>query len=136
MNMRILLDTHIALWAIADTSKLSKEVIALLESGSNEVFYSIASVWEVAIKHNLKPEQMPVSQEEYVELCENCGFLQLPVKVEHISEIKFLIRPANAPKHNDPFDRMLLAQAKCEKLKLLTHDSLIPYYGEKCIISV
>lgn len=134
--MRILLDTHIALWAVADTSKLSNEVIKLLASGNNEVFYSVASVWEIAIKHKLKPEQMPVSEDEFVELCDKTGFSRLPIKVEHISEIKSLTRPADAPKHNDPFDRMLLGQAKNEDLKLLTHDSLIPYYGEDCVLMV
>ncbi len=64
MNMNILLDTHIALWAIADTSKLSGEVIELLEYGENKVFYSIASVWEVAIKYRIRPEQMPIPEEE------------------------------------------------------------------------
>ncbi|MBD5460990.1 MAG: type II toxin-antitoxin system VapC family toxin [Lachnospiraceae bacterium] len=96
--MRILLDTHIALWALTDTTKLSEDVIHMLESGKNEVYYSIASVWEIAIKHKIRPEQMPI--------------------------------------HNDPFDRILLAQAKYEKLSFITHDSLIPYYRENCIMSV
>ncbi len=82
--MRILLDTHIALWAIADTSKLSDEVTKLLENESNEVFYSMASVWEVAIKHIIKPENMPVSDEEFVRLCEDTGIYRggtcFPVK--------------------------------------------------------
>lgn len=90
--MRILLDTHIALWAIADTAKLSVEAIKLLELENNEIFYSVASVWEVAIKHKIKPENMPISEEEFVELCEN--------------------------------------------LKLMTHDSLIPYYKESYVISI
>lgn len=60
--MRILLDTHVALWAIADTAKLPDDVIKLLESKDNDVFYSMASVWEVAIKHRLKPEHMPISE--------------------------------------------------------------------------
>lgn len=134
--MRILLDTHIVLWAIADTAKLSVEAIKLLESENNEIFYSIASVWEVAIKHKLKPESMPISEEEFVELCENTGFVCLPIYAEHVFSIKTLERSKDAPKHNDPFDRMLLAQAKCENLKLMTHDSLIPYYKESYVISI
>lgn len=134
--MRILLDTHIALWAIADTAKLSVEAIKLLESENNEIFYSIASVWEVAIKHKLKPESMPISEEEFVELCENTGFVCLSIYAEHVFCIKTLERSKDAPKHNDPFDRMLLAQAKCENLKLMTHDSLIPYYKESYVISI
>lgn len=134
--MKILLDTHIALWAIADTAKISDEVVQMLESQKNEVYYSMVSVWEIAIKHRIKPEQMPMPEEEFVRLCEKTGFVQLPIEAEHIFCLKTLTRPEDAPKHNDPFDRMLLAQAKYEKIDLLTHDSLIPYYDEKCVISV
>ena len=134
--MKLLLDTHIALWAIADTAKLSSEVIGLLEAESNQVFYSTASVWEIAIKHKIKPDNMPVSEEVFVKLCEMTGFTCLLVKPEHVFRIKTLERPVAAPKHNDPFDRMLLAQAKCDNLTFITHDSLIPYYGEKCVMFV
>lgn len=130
------MDTHIALWAIADTAKLSKEVIKILEKESNEVFYSVASVWEVAIKHKIKPENMPVSEEEFVELCENTGFIQLPIESAHIFMLKTLVRSKDAPKHNDPFDRMLLAQAKYEDLNLITHDSQFSYYGENCVMKI
>lgn len=130
------MDTHIALWAIADTTRLSHEVIALLGSTDNDVFYSVASVWEVAIKHKIRPEQMPISENEFVSLCERTGFVRLPIENEHIYLIKTLIRPKDAPKHQDPFDRMLVAQAKQEGLTLLTHDSLIPYYHESCIMRV
>ncbi len=134
--MRILLDTHIALWAVADTAKLSDEAAAMLESEKNEVFYSTASIWEVAIKHRIRPGNMPLSEEEFVDLCERTHFTRLPIQAEHIFWIKTLARPANAPKHNDPFDRMLLAQAKCEQLTFMTHDSLIPYYDESCIMHI
>lgn len=134
--MKILLDTHIALWAIADTSKLSGEVIELLESNGNEALYSVASVWEITIKHKIHPEQMPVPEEAFVGLCQKTGFVQLPIKTNHIFLLKTLERPIAVPKHNDPFDRILLAQAKYEKLKLITHDSLLPHYGEDCIMYV
>ena len=96
----------------------------------------MASVWEVAIKHIIKPENMPVSEEEFVWLCEETGFTRLPIEAGHIFLLKTLLRPNNAPKHNDPFDRMLIAQAKYEDLILLTRDSQFPYYGEKCVMSV
>lgn len=134
--MRILLDTHIALWAVADTEKLSEKVINLLEEENNEVFYSVASVWEVAIKHKIKPENMPISEEEFVELCEKTGFIRLPIEPAHIFYIKTLERSVDAPKHNDPFDRMLIAQAKYEDLNLITHDSQFLYYGENCVMNV
>ena len=79
---------------------------------------------------------MPLSEEEFVDLCERTHFTRLPIQAEHIFWIKTLARPANAPKHNDPFDRMLLAQAKCEQLTFMTHDSLIPYYDESCIMHI
>ncbi len=134
--MRMLLDTHIVLWAIADTAKLSAKMKKLLESKENEVFYSLASVWEVAIKHKIRPEQMAMSEEEFVEFCKKTGFAQLNIKTEHIFCLKTLVRDETAPKHNDPFDRMLLAQAKYEKLKLVTHDSMLSYYGEACIMNI
>lgn len=76
--MKILLDTHIALWAMIDTAKLSEEVIHMLETRKNEVYYSIASVWEIAIKHKIRTEQMPISEEKFVRLCKKqglCSFL-------------------------------------------------------------
>ncbi len=79
---------------------------------------------------------MPISENEFVFLCEHTGFSWLPIKNEHIYLIKTLTRPKDAPKHQDPFDRMLIAQAKQEGLILLTHDSLIPYYEENCIMSI
>ena len=79
---------------------------------------------------------MPVSEEEFVRLCEDTGFTRLPIEKEHIFLLKTLSRPGDAQKHNDPFDRMLIAQAKFEDLMLLTHDSQFPYYGEKCVTNV
>lgn len=108
----------------------------LLEKESNEVFYSMASVQEVAIKHMIKPENMPVSEEDFVRLCQDTGFTRLPIEAGHIFLLKTLSRPNDAPKHNDPFDRLLIAQAKYENLVLLTHNSQFSYYGEKCVMSV
>lgn len=134
--MKALLDTHIVLWAVADSARLPEKIKKLLESEENDVYYSTASVWEVAIKHKIRPEQMPVSEEAFVDLCQRTGFVQLPVKSEHIYLLKTLIRPKAAPKHNDPFDRMLLAQAKSENLKFITHDAMFLHYGEDCVIKV
>ncbi len=136
MIVKMLLDTHIVLWAIADSAKLPEKIINLLESKENEVSYSVASIWEVAIKHKIRPAQMPLPEEVFVGLCQKVGFTQLPIKPEHIFCLKELVRPLDAPKHNDPFDRMLLAQAKYEKLKLVTHDSMFLHYKEDCIMRV
>ena len=84
----------------------------------------------------IKPENMPVSEEDFVRLCQDTGFTRLPIEAGHIFLLKTLSRPNDAPKHNDPFDRILVAQAKAEGIMFLTHDSLIPYYDEPFIISV
>lgn len=68
--------------------------------------------------------------------CEDNGYIVLPILNRHVSALETLKRQENAPKHNDPFDRMMVAQAKTENLIFLTHDSLIPYYDEPFIISV
>lgn len=86
--------------------------------------------------NKIKPESMPISEEEFVELCDNTGFTRLPIEAAHIFMLKTLIRSKDAPKHNDPFDRMLLAQAKYKCLNLITHDSQLPYYGENCVMRV
>lgn len=131
--MKILLDTHIALWAIADSSKIPSKLEPLIASRDNVVYYSLASVWEVAIKHAIHPENMPIEEERFVELCDKTGFVQLPITAEQLYAIKKLSRPQDAPRHNDPFDRLLIAQAKVEGLVFVTHDALLPYYGEPCV---
>lgn len=82
--MKLLADTHILLWAIAKPESLSERARYLLESRENVVYYSLVSVWEVAIKHAINSSNMPVSEERFVELCERTGFAQLPLRAEHI----------------------------------------------------
>jgi len=134
--MKVLLDTHIALWAIADSDKLDDYSSKILQDANNEVYYSMVSVWEIAIKHQINPVNMPVSEEDFVELCEQSGLLRLDIQPEHIFAIKSLSRGESEQKHNDPFDRLLLSQAKTEDFLFITHDSLIPGYNETCIVKV
>ena len=84
----------------------------------------------------IKPENMPVSEEDFVRLCQDTGFTRLPIEAGHIFLLKTLSRPNDAPKHNDSFDRLLITQAKYENLVLLTHNSQFSYYKEKCVMSV
>lgn len=134
--MNLLLDTHVALWAISKTSSLDADTKQSLVDPDNTVFYSIASVWEIAIKHQLYTGNMPISEEEFVSLCDESGFVQLPIQPAHIYAVKSLSRPRTAPKHNDPFDRLLIAQAKVEKMQLITSDGLLPDYGESCVVKI
>ena len=134
--MKLLLDTHIALWAISDSKRFRDDVRALLENEENDVFFSMASVWEIAIKRKLHPDQMPMDEEVFVSLCEETGFDRLDIKLPHIFELKKLVRRNTAPRHNDPFDRLLIAHAKTEGMTLITHDSLLAGYGEKCVTTI
>jgi PIN domain nuclease of toxin-antitoxin system len=130
--MNILLDTHILLWVLTGSDKLPQKAIDIISDGNNEIYYSIASVWEVEIKNSIG--KMPISGEELVDYCRQAGFKLLEIKELHVFRLKTLNRDETAPKHNDPFDRIMLAQAKTENYKFITHDTLISQYNEPCII--
>lgn len=134
--MKILLDTHIAIWSVLDSEELSDAARAMILAESNEIYYSVASVWEITIKHMAHPETFLYSGKHLEKGCEANGFVSLPIFNKHSIELETLVRPKEAPPHKDPFDRILLAQAKSEGMKFMTHDSLIPYYNESFVISV
>lgn len=134
--MKILLDTHILLWALSDDMRLPGKAKNIILQEENEIYYSTVSVWEVAIKHSLHPEQMPVSGQALSDYCKMAGYQPLAVHDDHVWALETIKRPADAPRHNDPFDRMLISQAKAEGMLFLTHDALLPYYGEACIVAV
>ena len=121
--MRILLDTHIALWAVTGYASLSKPAKeAILDA--DDVFVSVASTWEIAIKHALGKGGMPVSAEQALQAFRDAGYAMLDIKPEHTLKVEKL-----PPIHKDPFDRMLVAQALCEPLILVTCDPLVAQYG-------
>ena len=133
--MNILLDTHIALWAIVKPEKLSEKALEFLCDNSNDFYVSIASVWEVAVKHIRHPDMIPMSEFEYVDFCGLTGFNIFPLKVEHVLTLRTLRNPENVSKeHKDPFDRIMIAQAKSEGFSLLTDDEKVSDYDEDCII--
>ena len=134
--MNVLLDTHIAIWAVMDSGKLDEKLTGILEDVDNNIYFSTASVWEIAVKHHIHPDQMPVTEEEFVSLCNATGFQQLAIKNKHIFTVKSLKRDSNAPSHNDPFDRLLISQAKSENLTFITHDGLLKGYNENCVMNV
>lgn len=134
--MKILLDTHIAIWSVLDSEELSDKARAMILDEDNEIYYSVASIWEITIKYMTHPEIFLHSGKSLAEGCEANGFISLPIYNRHVVELETLVRPKNAPPHKDPFDRILLAQAKSEAMKFITHDTLIPYYNEPFVISV
>lgn len=134
--MRALLDTHILLWALTDDVRLSPAARSIIADGSNAIFYSVASLWEVSIKHAAHPDRMMMDASQLSHFCRDAGFDPLSISERHVLTLDTLSRPAEAPPHNDPFDRIMLAQAKADNLIFLTHDSLIPHYNEPCILAV
>lgn len=127
--MKLLLDTHIALWAITDDQRLPKPALDLILSANNEIVVSAASIWEISIKHSIGRGAMPVSGDEALGYFQEAGYRMLSITAEHAAYLGKL--PAI---HADPFDRILIAQAKCEPMMLVTHDDLLSGYGELVMV--
>ena len=124
--MRLLLDTHIFLWAVAGSPLLKPSARRLIES-ADEVYVSAASIWEVAIKARLgKIAADPV---ELTAAIGASGFLELSVSATHAAGVARL-----EPHHNDPFDRLLIAQALAEPLKLVTADQVLAEYSDVVVL--
>lgn len=122
--MRMLVDTHLLLWAAARSRRLPKEARRLLENPRNEVHYSAASLWEIAIKLGHRRD-FEVDLGRLRAALADMSFLELPVSGAHAERVATL-----PPIHKDPFDRMLVAQSLTEPLVLLTNDDALREYGE------
>lgn len=121
--MKILLDTHLLLWAAGEPEKLPDAARAIIEDRSVELWFSAASLWEIAIKRGLGRPDFRVDPRLLRRgLVEN-GYVELPVTGVHAVAIDLL-----PPLHKDPFDRMLVAQAIAESVTLLTGDALVAQY--------
>ncbi|HEY1935503.1 MAG TPA: type II toxin-antitoxin system VapC family toxin [Acetobacteraceae bacterium] len=129
--MRLLLDTHVALWAIADAPRLPARARALIADPDNDIVVSAATIWEIAIKHALargRPDDMPISGQEALGYFRDAGFELLSIAPAHAAAVETLPRL-----HADPFDRVLVAQALATPLCLLTHDPQVARYSETII---
>ena len=133
-NTEIMLDTHILLWMIFGDEQLSQKARMLIKQNIGRIYYSIASMWEVQIKYMLG--KMPLSGIEFMHFCEQSGYHKLPIDDLHVVELAGLVRDEDAPPHNDPFDRIMISQAKAEGFLFLSHDSMLGAYHEPCVIQV
>jgi len=120
--MHLLLDTHLFIWWLENDKQLSKKARSLI-SEAVEVYISSVSIWEAVIKIQLG--KLDVDVNDLVGAIESEGFIELPVRAQHAALIKEL--PLI---HRDPFDRMLVAQAIYEPLRLLTSDKILKQYSE------
>ena len=123
--MRLLLDTHLLLWAAADSKRLPAEARALLDDAGNDVYYSAASIWEIAIKSSLLRKDFRIEVDALLPALPRMGLTELPISGAHAAGISRL-----PPIHRDPFDRMLIAQSIVEPLTLLTNDALLARYWD------
>ncbi|MBQ7515990.1 MAG: type II toxin-antitoxin system VapC family toxin [Schwartzia sp.] len=126
--MKCLLDTHIILWALLDRPDLSAKARHIISAGDNLLLYSTVSLWEVTIKNQLHPRDIPCSGTELLRYCDASVMCNLPVKNHHILALERLYRSNSVPLHKDPFDRLLLAQAMAENAVFLTHDKTLALY--------
>ena len=128
----VLLDTHVILWAMLEDSRLNDKMLKIILDPKNRMYYSIASMWEVQIKYALG--KLPISGIEFMHYCEQSGYHKLPIDDLHVVELANLVREESAPPHNDPFDRIMLSQAKAEGFTFLTHDPFFRGYNEPCVV--
>ena len=119
--MRLLLDTHVLLWSLAEPRKLRGGTRAALADAHNDVFVSAVSGWEIAVKRALGKLEAPDDLEAGVR---QQGFLPLDLTFRHAEQAGAL-----PPHHGDPLDRMLVAQAQVEGLVVVTRNARIPLYG-------
>jgi PIN domain nuclease of toxin-antitoxin system len=118
--VRFLLDTHVLLWWLADDPRLSDPAAEAIEDGRNVALVSAASIWEIEIKRAKGVLKVP---DDILEQMDAAGFAPLPITHVHAWEAGRLPRH-----HDDPFDRMLVAQAVAEKVTLITSDGAIASY--------
>ena len=121
--MKLLLDTHLLLWAAGEPRRLPKQARILLDNPDNELLFSAASLWEVVIKRGLGREDFAVDARLLRRGLLDNGYSELPIVSDHVVAIDSL-----PPIHKDPFDRILVAQATVEGVTLLTNDSLVSQY--------
>ena len=126
--MKLLLDTHILLWAAGQPEKLSESARTLLTTPDNTLYFSVASIWEIVIKRGLGREDFKVEPRRLRKLLVTHGYRELPVVAEHVFTVETL-----PLLHKDPFDRLLLAQARSEGMLLLTVDASVSQYLESVL---
>ena len=123
--MKILLDTHTLIWALEDSPRLPLSVRDAILDENNQIYVSILSLWEIAIKHKKKPESMPYSAVQIRDYAMRAGYTFVYLGVDAVS----IFDKNDLSNHNDPFDQMLVCQSQANNMRLLTHDEKLKSYG-------
>ena len=121
--MKLLLDTHLLIWAASDDPALSGQARSLIEDPINTLYFSVQSIWEIVIKSSLRRPDFQLDARVFRTNLLDVGYNELSIEAHHVLEILQL-----PPIHRDPFDRMLIAQAISEGIVLLTHDDIVRQY--------
>jgi PIN domain nuclease of toxin-antitoxin system len=123
--LRILLDTHVLIWALSEPNRISKDARAMIAERRNDVLFSAASIWEIAIKAQIGRVRFAFGPEQIAEEAVTRGFEELPIRSPAAACV------ARLPMHHrDPFDRILIAQAICEPARFFTVDDNLVRYSE------
>lgn len=123
--MRVLLDTHVLIWALAEPGKLASEIRLIMEDPENEILFSAASIWEIAIKAQISRIDFSLQPNDIAQAAVDSGFAELPVRAASAALVAQL--PLH---HRDPFDRLLIAQAISEPVRFFTVDAMLARYSE------
>jgi PIN domain nuclease of toxin-antitoxin system len=122
--VRLLLDTHVAIWATNTPERIPTHIRAMIEESNGQVSVSAVAVWEIAIKHQLgRSDAPPLSGHQAIVEFEGAGFGLLNVTAAHAAFVERL-----PPLHADPFDRLMLAQAVMENMQFVTYDRALAQY--------
>lgn len=135
--MTILLDTHVVLWALTNDPQLSERARAMIGDPGHMILVSAASLWEIAIKNQKAPRQCPYHEAEILKYCMDAGYLIMDIEPAHVLAVRTLkVKTDRTVANYDPFDRLLIAQAKSEGCILLSHDRNFENYDEDCIVMI
>ncbi|MCR4749431.1 MAG: type II toxin-antitoxin system VapC family toxin [Lachnospiraceae bacterium] len=136
--MKYLLDTHVLLWALKGVNSNGEEftgqIKGILLDRQNIIFYSSVNIFEIEIKRIVRPQDNLPSGEEVMSFCAEAGFAPLSLRCNHTLLMKTLQRSESVKDHKDPYDWLLISQAKSEGMIFITHDSKIKQYKDKCIL--
>ena len=127
--MKVLVDTHCWLWLLASPHRFSEQTRTILTDPATELLLSVASVWEIIVKHALGKLKLPLHPVEYLSSrLEQTRTTSLPIMLAHVLQLAHL-----PPHHRDPFDRVIIAQALIERLPILTADRQFGAYEVELI---
>lgn len=127
--MKALLDTNAFLWWLGKKDRLTAQAYEIIQDLENEIFLSVACVWEIMIKTRSGKLILPDSPELYIpSRIAHYGFQLLPIEMKHVLQLRVL-----AEHHRDPFDRILMAQSQVEQLPIITSDQIISKYSVQVI---